>query len=210
MWRLELRGGKLERVTEPALRLSPRQIAVKVRAFLVDDFSQWSVSRGGVSLSRWAFGVVVTGGEVGRYVVAHAENAAAEYVASDRYVYVDVSDSSALEVVHVAYVLEALDRLPRFRPVEVLGDDPRRIVVGELAEVGVSKWKIALRGAVVKSGRAVAVSRLVEAAGSCVVRFVDLPSVWALRRGLRLGVRLGLPKVGFGEMSLDKWAVVEV
>ncbi|MFN3803982.1 MAG: hypothetical protein ACK4SY_02895 [Pyrobaculum sp.] len=209
MWRLVFRGGEIERVSEPALRLSRRHVGIKVKAFLVDDFSLWSQRRGGGAISRWAFGVVVANGEVGRHVVALAENAAAEYVAASRFVYVD-NDVSALEAVHVAYVLEALDRLPRFKPVEVVGDDPRGVVVRRLAEVGASRWKIALQDAVVTGGRAVALSRLVEAAGSCVIRLVDIPSVEALKAAVELRERLGLPRVGLGGLPTDRWAVVEV
>ncbi|MFN7106252.1 MAG: hypothetical protein ACK4M3_06705 [Pyrobaculum sp.] len=209
MWRLVVREGKIGRVSQPALTLSRRHVGIKVKAFLVDDFSFWALRRGGGALSRWAFGVVVANGEVGRHVVALAENAAAEYVAAERFVYVD-NDVSALEAVHVAYVLEALNRLPRFRAVEVVGSDPRGEVVRRLAEVGASRWKIALQDAVVTGGRAVALSRLVEVAGSCVVRLIDVPTPGALKAAVGLRERLGLPRVGLGDLPTDRWAVVEM
>lgn len=209
MWRLEVRGGEVRRVEEPALRLRPGEVAIKVKAFLLDDFSLWSFRRGGPSLSRWAFGVIVAGGEVGRYVVAHVDNAAARYVASRRFVHVG-PDPSVLEAVHVAYVLEALDALPRFRPVEVLGDDPRAAVVKRFAEVGPSRYKLALQGAVVNRGVAVAVSRLVEVAGSCLLRLIDVPSRWALERAAALGVRLNLPRLSIDQIPAERWGIVEV
>ncbi|MEZ0319453.1 MAG: hypothetical protein ABWK05_05620 [Pyrobaculum sp.] len=208
MWRLVLKGGELTRVEEPALLVPPGHVAVKVKAFLVDDYSLWVFKRGEGAPSRWAFGVVVANGEVGRYVVAFADNAAAQYVASRRYVYVDGPDPSLLSLVHTAYVVEALDRIPRFAAVEVLGDDPRRSVVERLAPVGRSRWKVALQGAAVEGGRVVALSRLVELAGGALVRFVDVPSRRALRKALELGVR---PRVPLSrEVEFGKWAVVEV
>jgi hypothetical protein len=208
VWRLTLEGGSVRRVEEPALRVPPGHVAVRVKAFLIDDFSLWALRRGSGPFSRWAFGVVVSGGEVGRYVVAYAENAAAQYVASDRFVYVDGSNPSALETAAVAYVVEALGRVPRMRKVEVLGDDPRGAAVARLAEVGPSRWRVALQGAVVGGGAAVAVSRLVEVAGNAVVRFVDVPSRWALRRAVELRIRLGLPALR--ELSFGGWGVVVV
>jgi len=208
MWRLVLEGGSVRRVEEPALRVPPGHVAVKVKAFLIDDFSLWAFRRGAGPFSRWAFGVVVSGGETGRYVVAYAENAAAEYVSTDRYVYVDRGEPSALEVAPVAYIVEAVGRVPRMRRVEVLGDDPRRAAVSRLAEVGSSKWKIALQGAVVKSGMVVAVSRLVDVAGNAMVRFVDVPTRWALRRAAESKIRLGLPVRR--ELSLGEWGIVGV
>ncbi|MEM1615518.1 MAG: hypothetical protein QXP31_04995 [Pyrobaculum sp.] len=208
MWRLVLRGGELVKVEEPALLVPPGHVAVKVRAFLVDDYSLWVFKRGEGAPSRWAFGVVVANGEVGRYVVAFADNAAAQYVASKKYVYVDGADPSLLALVHTAYVVEALDKIPRFAAVEVLGDDPRRYVVERLAPVGRSRWKIALQGAVVEGGRAVAVSRLVEVAGDALVRYVDVPTRRALRKAAELGVRPRIPLSR--EVELGKWGVVEV
>jgi len=195
-------------VEEPALQVPPGHVAVKVKAFLVDDFSLWALRRGAGPFSRWAFGVVVAGGEVGRYVVAYAENAAAQYVSSDRFVYVDGANPSALEAAAVAYVVDALGRVPRMRRVEVLGDDPRSTAVTRLAEVGPSRWKIALQGAVVKDGVAVAVSRLVEIAGNALVRFVDVPSRWALRKAVESSIRLGL--LVRRDLSLGRWGVVVV
>lgn len=209
MWRLEFRGGELAKVEEPALRVPPGHIALKVKAFLVDDFTLWSLRRGGRSPSRWAFGVVVANGEVGRYVVAYAENAAAQYAASRLYVYAS-PDPSSLELVHVAYVVEALNRLPRFRPVEVVGDDPRGSAVRKLAEVGKSKWRVALQGGVVEGGVAVALSRLVEVRGNALVRFVDVPSRRALEAAAKMRLRLGLPVVGLEDLAFDRWAIVKV
>jgi len=208
MWRLVLEGGSVRRVEEPALQVPPGHVAVKVKAFLVDDFSLWALRRGAGPFSRWAFGVVVAGGEVGRYVVAHAENAAAQYVASDRYVYVDSGGPSALEAAAVAYVVDALGRVPRMKRVEVLGNDPRSAAVSRLAEAGPSRWKIALQGAVVKGGVVLAVSRLVEVVGNAVVRFVDVPTRWALRRAAESKIRLGLPVRR--ELSLGEWGIVSV
>jgi hypothetical protein len=207
VWRLVLEDGAVKRVEEPALRVPPGHVAVKVKAFLIDDFSMWALRRGSGPFSRWAFGVVVAGGEVGRHVVAFAENAAAQYVASDRYVYVE-GRPSALEAAAVAYVVDALGRVPRLRRVEVLGRDPRAAAVSQLAEVGRSRWRIALQGAVVDGGIAAAVSRLVEVVGNAVVRYIDVPSRWALRRAVELGIRLGLPTKR--EPSFDEWSVVVV
>ena len=208
VWRLVLEGGSVRRVEEPALRVPPGHIAVRVKAFLIDDFSLWALRRGAGPFSRWAFGVVVAGGEVGRYVVAHAENAAAQYVASDRYVYVEGGSPSVLEAAAVAYVVDALGRVPRARRVEVFGNDPRSAAVSHLAEAGPSRWKVALQDAVVKGGVAVAVSRLVEVAGNAVVRFIDVPTRWALRRAAEYKIRLGLPVRR--ELSFEGWGVVVV
>ena len=46
VWRLVLRGGELVKVEEPALLVPPGHVAVKVRAFLVDDYSLWVFKRG--------------------------------------------------------------------------------------------------------------------------------------------------------------------
>ncbi|MEM4423210.1 MAG: hypothetical protein QW710_06120, partial [Pyrobaculum sp.] len=100
-------------------------------------------------------------------------------------------------------------RIPRGVRVEVLGGDPRRAAVEELAEVGPSKWRIALQGATISGGRVVALSRLVEVVGNSVVRFVDVPSRRALAAAASLKVRLGLPVVGLGELP-GGWAVVTV
>jgi hypothetical protein len=207
VWRLVLEDGVVRRVEDPALRVPPGYVAVKVKAFLIDDFSMWALRRGSGPFSRWAFGVVVAGGEVGRHVVAFAENAAAQYVASDRYVYVE-GRPSALEAAAVAYVVDALGRVPRLRRMEVLGRDPRAAAVSRLAEVGRSRWKIALQDAVVDGGVVTAVSRLVEVVGNAVVRYIDVPSRWALRRAAELGIRLGLPTKR--EPSFDGWGVVVV
>lgn len=208
MWRLVVEGGALKRVEEPALLIPPGFVGVKVKAFLVDDFTQWVLRRGFGPPSRWAFGVVVSGGEVGRHVVAYAENAAAQYVATDRFAYVS-GQVSALEAAALAYVVEALSRIPRGVRVEVLGGDPRRAAVEELAEVGPSKWRIALQGAAISGGRVVAVSRLVEVVGNSVVRFVDVPSRRALAAAASLKNKLGLPVVGLGELP-SGWAIVAV
>jgi hypothetical protein len=210
VWRLVVEGGVVKRVEEPALSVPRGRIGVKVKAFLLDDFSQWVLRRGWGPLSRWALGVVVAGGEVGRYVVAYAENAAAQYIAADRYVYVGSGDPSALEAAAVAYVVEALRRVPRFARVEVLGDDPRRAALERLAEVGPSRWRVALSGASVGGGRVVALSRLVELVGNCRVYFVDVPSRWALERAASLGLRLGLPVRRLGGEAPGDWAVVLV
>lgn len=208
MWRLVLEGGEVKRVEEPAVVVPRGHVGIKVKAFLIDDFSLWALRRGWGPFSRWALGVVVSGGEVGRYVVAYVDNAAAQYAASNRFVYVDGGDPSRLEVAPLAYVVEALGRVPRLRRVEVVGGDPRRVAVERLAEVGPSRWRIALQGAAVGSGVAVAVSRLVDVVGNAVVRFVDVPSRWALRRAAELKVRLGIPVVR--EVSFGSWGIVLV
>ncbi|MCI4446862.1 MAG: hypothetical protein JHC20_02980, partial [Pyrobaculum sp.] len=97
---------------------------------------------------------------------------------------------------------------PRLRRVEGLGRDPRAAAVARLAEVGRSRWRIALQGAVVDGGVVAAVSRLVEVVGNAVVRYIDVPSRWALRRAAELGIRLGLPTKR--EPSFDGWGVVVV
>lgn len=210
MWRLELRGGEIRRVEEPALRIPKGHLGVKVKAFLIDDFTHWALKRGEGPFSRWAFGVVVAGGEVGRYVVAYVENAAAQYVATSRFVYINWSSPHALEVAPVAYIVEALGSLPGFREVAVAGVDPRRRAIERLAKVGGSRYGVALEGAVVSSGRYVAVSRLVEVVGNAVVKFVDVPSRWALETAARLGVKLGLSIWSLDNFDLGGWGVVTV
>lgn len=206
VWRLELSGGQLRRVEEPALRVPRGSVAIKVKAFLADDYTQWSLRRGEGAPSRWAYGVVLSGGEVGRHVVALVDNAAAQYAASRLYVPAE-PDPSSLEAAAVAYVVEALRWIPRV-PVAVLGDDPRRRAVERLAEVeGRSRWAVALQGARIAGVRAVAVSRLVELEGNAAVRLVDVPSRWALERALALKVRLGLPRVPL-EAAGWRWEIV--
>jgi hypothetical protein len=61
---------------------------------------------------------------------------------------------------------------------------------------------------VVKGGVVLAVSRLVEVVGNAVVRFVDVPTRWALRRAAESKIRLGLPVRR--ELSLGEWGIVSV
>lgn len=208
MWRFELSGGQLRRVEEPALPVPRGHVAIKVKAFLADDYTQWALKRGEGPPSRWAYGVILAGGETGRHVVALADNAAAQYAVARLYAYAP-PDPSSLEAAAVAYVVEALRWIPRV-PVSVLGDDPRRKAVERLAEVDSgSNWAVALQGAKISGIKAVAVSRLVELEGNAVVRLVDVPSRWALERALASKVRLGLPKVPLDSAEW-RWAVVLV
>ncbi|MCC6021326.1 MAG: hypothetical protein LM577_08195 [Thermoproteaceae archaeon] len=210
MWRLVLDGGKVRRVEEPALEIPPGWVGVRVKAFLIDDFSFWALRRGSGPISRWAFGVIVSGGEVGQYVIARAENAAAQFIATGKYVRAESCDPSILGAVHAAYVLEALRRIPRFLHVEILGDDPRRAIAEQLVETGRSRWKLALQGAVIKSGIVIVLSRIVEAAGSFAARFIDVPSARALREAIRRGLRLQLPVRGVDKSMFDGWGIVSV
>ena len=208
MWRLVYEGGAVRRIEEPALVVPPGHIGVKVKAFLLDDFSEWVRRRGRGPLSRWAFGVVVSGGEIGRYVVAYAENAAAQYIATNKYVYVNGNSPSALEAAPLAYVVEALSLIPRLVKIEVLGEDPRALALKKLAEVGPSRWRVALQGAVVGGGRVVALSRLVEVAGNCSLRVVDVPSRRALTTAASLKVKLDIPVKRLEEAAGGGWAIV--
>ncbi|MEM1837276.1 MAG: hypothetical protein QW259_05790 [Pyrobaculum sp.] len=210
MWRLELKKGEVRRVDEPVIRLPRGYVGVKVKAFLIDDFTHWALKKGEGSFSRWAMGVVVAGGEVGRYVVAYAENAAAQYIATDRFVYIEGNSPSFLETAAVAYVVEALNHLPSMKELSIAGDDPRRRAVEQLAKIGRSRLGVALEGAVVRRGRYVAISRLVEVVDNASVRYIDVPSRWALKKATEIKTRLGLPTCTIDDFSLDRWGVVVV
>jgi len=210
MWELLYRGGRWVKEERPFLHVPKGHIAVKVRAFLLDDFSMWAASRGLERISRWAFGNVVggPGAETGQYVVALAENAAAEYIASRLYFPAPRDAVEALARVHAALALEALDLLPRYGPIFISGDDPRREYIASLARVGESRRGVILQGGVLSGGaRAIALSRIFEVGGPGLVRVLDIPKrryYEAASGGLRLPVRRA------GDEAPCFWCVVEI
>ncbi|MEL9990321.1 MAG: hypothetical protein QXP98_01790 [Thermoproteus sp.] len=210
MWELLYRGGRWVKEERPYLHVPKGHVAVKVKAFLLDDYSVWAAARGLERVSRWAFGNVVggSGAETGLYVVALAENAAAEYVASRLYFSAPRDPVEALARVHSALVLEALDLLPKYSPIFVSGDDPRRDYIARLAKIGGARRGVILQGGALEPGaRAVALTRLFEVRGAGLVRVLDIPKrryYEAARGGPRLAAR------GIDEAAPGDWAVVEI
>lgn len=204
------RGGRWVKEERPYLHVPKGRVAVKVRAFLLDDYSAWAAARGLERVSRWAFGNVVggSGAETGLYVVALAENAAAEYVASRLYFPAPKDPVEALARIHSALVLEALDLLPKYGPIFVSGEDPRREYIAELARIGEGRRGVVLQGGALEPGaRAVALTRLFEVRGAGFLRVLDLPKrrYYEAARG---GPRLALKRVG--EAAPGDWVVVEI
>jgi hypothetical protein len=205
VWEL-LWEGRWVKAERPYLRVPKGYIAVKVKAFLLDDYSAWAASKGLKSVSRWAFGNVVggTGAKTGEYVVAFAENAAADYVASRLYFAAPPSPAS-LTLVHSALVHAALDLLPRYAKVQVSGRDPRLAYIQSVADIGPSRYSIILQGGVLRSGaRAVALTRLFEVAGPGLVRVLDVPG----RRYIGIAKPLDLARKGLDEARPGEWAIV--
>lgn len=210
MWELLYRGGRWVKEEKPHLHVPKGHIAVKVKAFLLDDFSAWAAARGLERISRWAFGNVVggTGAETGQYVVALADNAAAEYVAAKVYFPAPRDPAEALAKVHSALVLEALDHLPKYGSIFVSGDDPRREYITRLARVGEGRSGIIIQGGALDGGvRAVALTRLFEVRGPGVVKVLDVPKrrYYEMARG---GPKL--PVVKPDEISPGFWQIVEI
>lgn len=194
-------------VDRPYLRVPRGHVAVKVKAFLLDDYSAWAAARGLPNVARWAFGNVVggTGARVGEYVVALAENAAAEYVAAKTYFAVP-PDPSSLTLIHAALVHSALDLLPRYAEIWVSGNDPRRPYLERLAEVSPrSRYGVILQSGALRGGaKAVALTRLFEVAGPGVVRVVETPKAKhvKLARPLEVGIK------NLEEARPGEWAIV--
>ncbi|MGC8582674.1 MAG: hypothetical protein ACP5MH_03010 [Thermoproteus sp.] len=210
MWELLYRGGRWVKEERPFLHVPRGHIAVKVKAFLLDDYSVWAASRRLEKIARWAFGNVVggSGAETGQYVVALAENAAAEYVASRTYFPAPRDPVEALARIHAALALEALDLLPRYRPIFISGDDPRREYIARLARIGESRHGIILQGGAISGGaRAVALTRMIEIEGPGSVKFLDIPKkrYYELATG---GPRLPVRRAG--DETPCFWCVVEI
>lgn len=208
MWELLYKNGEWVKEERPHLHVPRGHIAVKVKAFLLDDFSAWAVAKGLERISRWAFGNVVSGAETGQYVVALADNAAAEYIAAKIYFPAPRDPAEALARVHAALVLEALDHLPKYEPIFVSGDDPRREYLAKIARIGEGRRGVILQGGVLAGGaRAVALTRLFEVRGPGLVRVLDVPKrkyYEAARGGPRLPVR------GLDEVAPGFWQIVEI
>lgn len=210
MWELLFKGGRWTRIDRPYLHVPRGRIVVKVKAFILDDYSAWAAARGLEKVSRWAFGNIVGGpsAKTGEYVVALAENAAAEYVVADRVFPAGRDGAEALSKIHAALVLEALDRLPKFAPVQISGDDPRREYIERLARTGSSRHRIILQGGSLADGAvAVSLTRLFSVEGPGLVRVLDLPK----RRYVETAEgRLRIPIRGLDEAVPGAWAIVEI
>lgn len=204
------KNGEWIKEERPHLHVPKGHIAVKVKAFLLDDFSAWAAARGLERISRWAFGNVVggAGAETGQYVVALADNAAAEYVAAKVYFPAPRDPAEALARVHAALVLEALDLLPKYEPIFVSGDDPRREYLDRMARVGAGRRGIILQGGALEGGtRAVALTRLFEIRGPGLVRVLDVPKrrYYETARG---GPRLPVRKLE--DVAPGFWQIIEI
>ena len=132
-------------VEEPALYVPAGLYAVRVRYFMVDDYSRHVLGR---AVARVALGTLVHGPRslLGKPVVAVGDNVAGEVAVVRDVAVVESLDPRYLLAPYVDQVARVVARVPRGVPISVVGSDPRRLIVSELAEVGSSRWVIAVEG----------------------------------------------------------------
>ncbi len=177
---------------------------IRVRSYLIDDYSIYWYRREGSTRFRFGLGVVVGGldrsswGSWALFVHGGEHDA---YVKTRTYVVLPRNDPPLfLSAVLQAHVARALSYVPRHLPVDTSGDDPRRGLVHALADVGRSRYVIVLQGGEVRgrSCRALVVSPIHSIGheafeGKCHVRFVPSPSLADVLRAAERPLKVSLP-----------------
>ncbi len=179
------------------------ELLVKVKFYLVDDYSIYWYRRGGGLRFRYGLGVVVGGYDRSKWgswaLFVHGGNHET-YVKTHRYVALPKNDPQLLfSAVLQAHVTSALGLVPRHMPVAVSGEDPRGELVRALAEIGESRYVVVLQGGEVRgrSCRALVVSPIYNIDdsafdGRCAVRFVPYPPLGEVRKALEKPLRVPL------------------
>ncbi len=176
---------------------------IRVRSYLIDDYSIYWYRREGSVRFRFGLGVVVGGldrGSWGSWALFVHGGEHEAYVKARDYAVIPRNDPRFLSAVLQAHVARALSYVPRHLPVEISGDDPRRELVHALADVGKSRYVIVLQGGEVRgrSCRALVVSPMYSIGheafeGGCHVRFVAGPSLADVMRAAERPLKVALP-----------------